>query len=330
MFMNVRIAKVLSRRVAQLQYPDLVVMRTRRAVGNHATNTYKQETKVVKKEVIQSSAEKVPVASKRSVKAAEILKLDQLAISKPKAKSVARPHIKIHDVARKNKFGKINPIWKQHFENIRTMRTVRDAPVDTDGCDKLFDPKDTTRNQRFQILLSLLFSSQTKDPINAACLQRFKDAKMANLEACQAASEETLSDMIRGVSFHKTKAKNLKRICDILPTQFDSDIPRTLTGLTSLPGIGFKMGHLIMAAAWGEITGLAVDVHVHRTVNRLKWFRKTIDKPNDMMDALMANIPKEHWRDVNHLIVGFGQQRCFAKKPKCDGCLNQKICTFRG
>ena len=42
------------------------------------------------------------------------------------------------------------------------------------------------------------------------------------------------------------------------------------------------MGHLIMAAAWGEITGLAVDVHVHRTVNRLKWFKKTIEKPNDI------------------------------------------------
>jgi len=225
-----------------------------------------------------------------------------------------------------SKFGKIDPIWETHFENIRKMRSNFDAPVDTEGCDKLADEQDTPRNQRFQILLSLLFSSQTKDPINAACLARFKSAKIANVEACQKASEEKLAEMIRGVSFHKTKAKNLKKICDILIAHFGSDIPRTLEGLVGLPGIGYKMGHLIMVSAWGEMTGLAVDVH--RTVNRLRWFKKTIDKPNDMMDALMAEIPKEYWRDINHLIVGFGQQRCFAKNPKCDGCLNRKICKF--
>merc|ERR1712226_1338378 len=178
--------------------------------------------------------------------------------------------------------------------------------------------------------MALLFSSQTKDPINAACLKRFKDAGMANIDACTQASEDELAAMIRGVSFHKTKAKNLKRICVILANEFDSDIPNTLEGLITPPGIGYKMGHLIMAAAWGEITGLAVDVHVHRTVNRLKWFKKTIDKPNDMMDALMAEIPKEYWRDINYLIVGFGQQRCFAKNPKCDDCLNRPVCSFKG
>jgi len=149
------------------------------------------------------------------------------------------------------------------------------------------------------------------------------------VEACQEASEEKLAEMIRGVSFHKTKAKNLKKICDILVEHFGSDIPRDIEGLVGLPGIGYKMGHLIMVAAWGEITGLAVDVHVHRTVNRLKWFKKTIEKPNDMMDALMAEIPKEHWRDINYLIVGFGQQICFSRKPKCGECLNREICDFK-
>ena len=123
-----------------------------------------------------------------------------------------------------SKFGTINPIWKTHFENIRKMRSNFDAPVDTDGCERLHDKQDTPRNQRFQILLSLLFSSQTKDPINAACLARFKSAKMANVEACQEASEEKLREMIRGVSFHKTKAKNLKKICDILVEHFESEI----------------------------------------------------------------------------------------------------------
>ena len=36
-----------------------------------------------------------------------------------------------------SKFGKINPIWKTHFDNIRIMRSKFDAPVDTDGCERL-------------------------------------------------------------------------------------------------------------------------------------------------------------------------------------------------
>ena len=43
----------------------------------------------------------------------------------------------------------------------------------------------------------------------------------------------------------------------------------------------------------------------------------------------MAEIPKEHWRDVNFLIVGFGQQICFSRSPKCGECLNREICDFK-
>merc|ERR1711981_1296231 len=81
--------------------------------------------------------------------------------SKPKP---PRKHIKLE--TKPGKFGKINPIWEDHFANIKQMRRVADAPVDLDGCTKLFDAKDSPKDQRFQILMSLLFSSQTKDQAN--------------------------------------------------------------------------------------------------------------------------------------------------------------------
>lgn len=33
-----------------------------------------------------------------------------------------------------------------------------------------------------------------------------------------------------------------------------------------------------------------------------------------------------HWNEVNHLLVGFGQQTCRPVGPKCDGCLCKDIC----
>jgi len=34
----------------------------------------------------------------------------------------------------------------------------------------------------------------------------------------------------------------------------------------------------------------------------------------------------EHWKEVNWLLVGFGQQVCLPVSPKCSECLNKAIC----
>ena len=52
--------------------------------------------------------------------------------------------------------------WKEHYENIAEMRKNRDAPVDTMGCAALADPGAEPRVQRFQTLVALMLSSQTK------------------------------------------------------------------------------------------------------------------------------------------------------------------------
>jgi len=38
-------------------------------------------------------------------------------------------------------------------------------------------------------------------------------------------------------------------------------------------GVGPKMAHLAMSCAWGIVTGIATDTHVHRIVNRLGWVK---------------------------------------------------------
>src|SRR4029077_11508540 len=61
--------------------------------------------------------------------------------------------------------------WQVLFDNIRKMHSESIAPVDTQGCDMSFDPNADPKLQRFQVLVSLMLSSQTKDEItHAACL----------------------------------------------------------------------------------------------------------------------------------------------------------------
>jgi len=37
---------------------------------------------------------------------------------------------------------------------------------------------------------------------------------------------------------------------------------------------------------------------------------------------------RQYWTDINHLLVGFGQQTCQPVRPKCEDCLNNTICPF--
>ena len=35
---------------------------------------------------------------------------------------------------------------------------------------------------------------------------------------------------------------------------------------------------------------------------------------------------REYWQDINHLLVGFGQQTCLPVGPRCASCLNRDVC----
>lgn len=53
------------------------------------------------------------------------------------------------------------------------------------------------------------------------------------------------------VGFHNKKAVNLKRAAEIVVHNFDGDIPDTVKGLCTIPGVGPKMSFLAMQAAYG-------------------------------------------------------------------------------
>ena len=60
----------------------------------------------------------------------------------------------------------------------------------------------------------------------------------------------------------------------------------------ALPGVGPKMAHLVMDIAWGNVTGIAVDTHVHRISNRLGWVKKPTKDPEDTRKALEDWLPR--------------------------------------
>lgn len=215
------------------------------------------------------------------------------------------------------------PHWEEQLANISKMRARRNAPVDSMGCERCADPSAEPRVQRYQTLVSLMLSSQTKDQVTHAACKRLLGHGFTP-ELIAATSAETLEALIYPVGFYRQKAKHIKAATETLLSTFGGDIPDSIEGLKSLPGVGPKMAFIAMSAAWGQTVGIGVDTHVHRICNRLGWVHTST--PEATREALQAWLPREHWSTVNLLLVGFGQQICLPLRPACASCLNKDIC----
>lgn len=217
--------------------------------------------------------------------------------------------------------------WHEVLNNIREMRKQRDAPVDTMGCDKCADESAPPEETRYHSLVSLMLSSQTKDAVTYSAMQKLRQHGLT-VHNILNTDDKTLGELIYPVSFWKSKVNYIKKTTQILHDEYNGDIPDSVEKLCKLPGVGPKMAHLCMKTAWGVLTGIGVDTHVHRISNRLGWVLKATKTPEATRAALESWLPTELWDEVNNLMVGFGQQLCKPVSPLCMTCLNRTLCPF--
>uniref|UniRef100_A0A673WSQ2 Endonuclease III-like protein 1 n=1 Tax=Salmo trutta TaxID=8032 RepID=A0A673WSQ2_SALTR len=221
------------------------------------------------------------------------------------------------------------PDWSKQLGHVRQMRSARDAPVDIMGAEKCYDTHAPDEVRRYQVLVSLMLSSQTRDQVTSAALQRLR-AHGCTVDNIVNTDDDTLGQLIYPVGFWRTKVKYLKQTSVILQREFRGDIPNTVEGLVRLPGVGPKMAHLAMDIAWHQVSGIGVDTHVHRISNRLGWTRAGTKNPEETRKALEDWLPRDLWSEINWLLVGFGQQVCLPVNPLCSVCLNKHSCPSGG
>lgn len=95
--------------------------------------------------------------------------------------------------------------WRQMMENIRQMRRMNPAPVDTMGCDQFTQDSEAVlpdRLKRYHCLVSLMLSSQTKDQANHECMLRLKKHGLTP-ETIVATDSAVLQKLIYPVGFYK-------------------------------------------------------------------------------------------------------------------------------
>jgi len=178
----------------------------------------------------------------------------------------------------------------------------------------------------FRILVGCLISARTRDEVTeAACSRLFRQVKSPR--GLLKLSSRQLEKEIYPVAFYRNKAKALKSLCADLIERFDGRVPETLEELLTLQGVGRKTANLTLILAFNGM-GICVDTHVHRIANRWGYVETTT--PEQTEDVLRKKLPKNYWKKINELLVGFGQTVCKPMSPLCSQCPVDKHCPRIG
>jgi endonuclease III len=195
--------------------------------------------------------------------------------------------------------------WQEIYSLVEELRQDRTAPCDHSGCEAL-PLRDNPRAFRFQVLMSLILSSQTKDATVGAAIRKMQADGVLNVESIAKMDYSELNAYINKVGFHNNKTKYIMQVVQILRDKYDGDIPLTAAEMMDLPGVGPKMAYICENVSWERQSGIGVDTHMHRLFNELGWVESK--NPEQTRVQLEDWLPRDKWGSVNLLWVGFGQE----------------------
>ena len=173
----------------------------------------------------------------------------------------------------------------------------------------------------FQLLIAVLMSAQTTDlKVNQVTPALFKQGptpeKMAQLEVA------TIQSLIREVGLAPTKAKNIRRLSELLIERHQGNIPNTFEELEALPGVGHKTAGVVLAQAF-NIPAFPVDTHIHRLAAR--WGLSNGKNVDQTEKDLKAVFPEDAWNSLHLQIIFFGREYCPARFHDLSQC---PICSW--
>lgn len=178
-------------------------------------------------------------------------------------------------------------------------------------------------NNPLELLVATILSAQSTDKtVNQVTKSLFKKYRKA--EDYANADLKELEQDIKSTGFYRNKAKYLKRMGQMLVENFGSQVPKTMSEITTLPGVARKTANIVLSNSFGVIEGIAVDTHVKRLAQRLGLSNNK--DPDKIEKDLMMFFPKEQWPKLTDLLIFHGRRMCTARRPNCKGCLINALC----
>jgi len=177
-----------------------------------------------------------------------------------------------------------------------------------------------------ELLVATILAAQcTDERVNQVTRNLFK--KYRSAEDYANADINVLEQDIKPTGYYRVKARRIKEVCKILVEKFNSEVPKTMEELLSLPGVARKTANIVLTNAYGINEGIIVDTHVLRLAKRLGL---TKSKTRERIEKdLMEIVPKDKWGRFADLLIFHGRRVCKARKPNCEMCVLKDLCPSR-
>jgi len=176
---------------------------------------------------------------------------------------------------------------------------------------------------RFQLLVATVLSAQCTDvrvnKITPLLFKRYKNAsEMAR------AKKTDVQKIIKSCGLSNTKSKNIVEASKILIDKYNGRIPGDRASLEKLPGVGRKTASILLAEIFNE-PAFAVDTHIRRVTNRIGFV--STDNVRRIEDEMAGLLPPDELKGAHHLFILHGRRICAAKRPDCENCPINDLCT---
>ena len=164
----------------------------------------------------------------------------------------------------------------------------------------------------YTLLVAVALSAQTTDKkVNQITPKLFEVAgnpfKMKELEV------DEIKYLIKEIGLANTKAKNLKRMAELLVERHNGEVPQTFEELEALPGVGHKTASVVMSQAFGE-PAFPVDTHIHRLM--VQWQLTSGKNVVETEKDAKKLFPKESWNKLHLQIIFYGREYSPARGNK--------------
>ncbi|MBU9714635.1 endonuclease III [Evansella tamaricis] len=180
-----------------------------------------------------------------------------------------------------------------------------------------------THSNPFELTIAVVLSAQATDAlVNKVTPNLF--TKYKSPEDYIHVPLEELENDIKRIGLFRSKAKNIKKLCQSLVEEYGGEIPQDKSELVKLAGVGRKTANVVASVAFGE-PAIAVDTHVERVSKRLGICRWK-DTVLEVEKTLMRKIPMEEWSITHHRLIFFGRYHCKAQSPQCPQCPLLELC----
>ena len=175
----------------------------------------------------------------------------------------------------------------------------------------------------YELLVATILSAQCTDErvnqVTPALFKRYPDAR-----SLAKATTDELEPQIQSTGFFRAKSRSLHGMATELVERHAGAVPKTMTELVELPGVGRKTANVVLGHALG-VPGLPVDRHVLRVSNRIGIARS--EDPEIVEQQLCAAMPPAEWTRTSDTLILHGRRVC-KPRPLCEKCAVRDDCDY--